>query len=383
MIDDFKISSYREILRLAKNNYRFISYNEIEFDQPFILWRHDCDISVNRSLKLAQVEREEGIKSTFFLLPHSEFYNLLEKAQFDIVNKIIDLGHNIGLHFDAQFFNIQSERELDDLVIKESSLIKDWFGITPNVFSFHNPNKFLLTCEKEVYGGLINCYSSIFKSKIAYCSDSNGYWRYKRLHDVISGGEEKYLQILTHPEWWQERPLAPRERVVRSIYGRAVANKNKYDEALMQGGRQNVAGLSSKFLFIKEDQPARFEILDFMNINEIYDSLFCELWRLLADQIKTLFYDYLKITGATIPDLFNEDFLSSAKIDNFITCFEQTFGNNFFSLFNCDRGKFIRFNRLKYGLNSKDINSMSTKLIEGCTFICELSYNILLWKKTL
>ena len=78
LLSDFTTESYAELLILAQENYTFTSYDQINTDNKFILWRHDVDFSLNRSLKLAQIEHEAGVRSTFFLNPHSDFYNLLE-----------------------------------------------------------------------------------------------------------------------------------------------------------------------------------------------------------------------------------------------------------------------------------------------------------------
>ena len=48
-------------------------------------------------------------------------------------------------------------------------------------FSFHNPQKTDYNYENFLYEGLVNCYSKKFKDDLPYCSDSNGYWRFRRL----------------------------------------------------------------------------------------------------------------------------------------------------------------------------------------------------------
>lgn len=239
-IEDFTITEYVDLLRVAKLNYQFINYEEIESASKFIIWRHDCDISLNRALRFAEIERAHSVYATYFLNPHCDFYNVLEKTQSKIIEKILDLGHGIGLHFDASFYDITSENQLDDLVAQEADWLKNWFGIQIKVFSFHNPTEFLLTCEENKYGDLINCYSSYFKQKVSYCSDSNGYWRFRRLREVLEQATDEKLHILTHPEWWQEKPMTPRDRVARSVEGRASAVMEAYDSFLEQCGRINV-----------------------------------------------------------------------------------------------------------------------------------------------
>lgn len=242
--NEFTTAQYQLLLVLAKQNYEFIKYSEIDFSKKFILWRHDCDFSLNRSLRLAAIENEMGVKSTFFLNPHSEFYNLNEKKQHHLVHSILALGHDIALHFDSDFYGLQLEDDLDLLVSREADLLEQWFGKKITAFSFHNPTEFTLNYMEEKYGGLINCYSSFFKEKISYCSDSNGYWRFQPLHDVLTAASDPFLQVLTHPGWWQERKMLPRERILRCINGRAKSVIDEYDEFLLSRQRRNI-GINS------------------------------------------------------------------------------------------------------------------------------------------
>lgn len=285
-IEDFTTTHYVELLRLAKLNYKFIGYREFAFGERVVLWRHDCDYSLNRSLRLAQLESQESVSSTYFLNPHCEFYNLLEKRQTEIVGKILLLGHDIGLHFDAAYYDIESEDQLDALVKREAGWLKNWFGVEPAAFSFHNPTEFLLSCERETYGGLINCYSRIFKTTIPYCSDSNGYWRFRRLSEVLESAQDPCLQVLTHPGWWQEAPLHPRERIFRSVYGRALAVMNLYDAGLQAHGRENFVGPAGSLRFLKEVDDVQYQLCDYLWNSRQLQSLFIELYRLQQRQIR-------------------------------------------------------------------------------------------------
>lgn len=239
-IDDFTIAEYKKLLTLAKSNYTFITYDQYQADFKSILWRHDCDLSLNRALRMAQIEHEEAISATYFINPHCDFYNPLEKSQSNLIRDIIRLGHQIGLHFDADYYDVTSEDQLDGLIAREARLLEEWFMIKINVFSFHNPSKVILQCEKDTYAGLINCYSRFFKQDVPYCSDSNGYWRFRRLKEVLAQATDPRLQVLTHPGWWQEDAMLPRERVIRAAEGRAAAVMTAYDAFLADHGRENV-----------------------------------------------------------------------------------------------------------------------------------------------
>ena len=239
--NDFIIKHYCELLKTAKKNYHPIFYNEINFDIKFVLWRHDCDYSLNRAYELARIENEMNVKSTYFINPHCWYYNIFEKSQTELIMKILDFGHKIGLHFDADYYDIKHENELDELVALEGKMLESFFDTQVEVFSFHDPTEYLLTCEKSEYGGMLNCYSRVFKDKVSYCSDSNGYWRNDRIHDVLKSAKGKYLQVLTHPGWWLRDVLQPRERILRAINGRRDNTIKLYDDGLKQFDRENIS----------------------------------------------------------------------------------------------------------------------------------------------
>lgn len=285
---DFSVTEYLRLIKLASLSYRPVTYREIPWGERFVLWRHDCDYSLNRALALAKIEAEMGLRSTFFVNPHCEFYNLLESGQLALVKELIQLGHDVGLHFDSAFYATASEDELHKQVSGEADLLEQFVGVRPAAFSFHNPSAFHLTCEADTYGGLINCYSKRFKTKVPYCSDSNGYWRFRRLFDVLSEARDPCLQVLTHPGWWQENPMPSRQRIFRCVYGRASATMRLYDQSLTEHGRENLSGKAQAIHFLKSSNPKLFDLFDYLWNTSSYQALFIELWRLHDTQVHRL-----------------------------------------------------------------------------------------------
>jgi peptidoglycan/xylan/chitin deacetylase (PgdA/CDA1 family) len=237
--EDFTIDNYRRLLKLAKAKFTFSLYDNYEQHDNFILWRHDIDLSVEYSLKLAKIEKEEGVVATYFVLPHSEYYSPLERQSLDQLHEIHDMGHEIGIHYDTHFYHVSNEEALEINLEKEKRLFKEVLGFEPKVFSYHNPDAFVLSCDKEYYAGLKNTYAKKIVGNVPYCSDSNGYWRYDRLEDKLKNPEVKNMQVLTHPEWWQEEVKRPSERIKKLIYGRADRNWEFYAAGLQRFGRDN------------------------------------------------------------------------------------------------------------------------------------------------
>lgn len=238
---DFTRENYRRLLRLAKQAYPFTTYPRADFKTRFVLWRHDVDMSIHASERLAAIEADEGVVSTFFVNPHCHYYNLFEPETRDRVKRIISLGHDLALHFDHAFHRVDSVAGLEAALRIEQRWLTELFGVPIDSFSFHDPGSFTHTCRNERYAGMINCYAERFQSAAGYCSDSNGYWRHRRLEDVLAAAADERLQVLTHPEWWQDTAMPPRQRVQLCIDGRAAYLTRRYDEGMKTVERLNVS----------------------------------------------------------------------------------------------------------------------------------------------
>lgn len=376
---DFTLDEYRILVRLARSSYLPSRYLDIPWGKRFILWRHDCDYSLNRALRLARIEREEGLCSTFFVNLHCDFYNVLEKGQSEIVRELISLGHDLGLHFDAAFYETRSEADLHEQVGREAQVLEGFFGVRPVAFSFHNPTAFHLTCEEPAYGGLVNCYSKKFKSEVPYCSDSNGYWRFRRLRDVLTSANDGCLQVLTHPGWWQEVPMAPRARIYRSAFGRARRVMEHYDRDLKDWGRENLSGFSQSIRFLESVAPRQFELCDYLwNVGQ-FRVLFTELWRMHEQQLVELCkVEVLRewgVSAAEASDVFSE---VSPSVDLSALPL-AVFGQTLSGLTGIEHVDYLQWRDVRDQLRGQAVSISDAALEEGCVFISSLIDSFASW----
>ena len=378
---DFTVNGYRELLVIAKKHYEFASYRAIPWGKRFILWRHDCDFSINRAHAIARIEAAEGVRATYFLNPHSEFYNLFEKKQNRLVLEILEMGHEIGLHFDADFHDISGEVALNEKIGMEAALFEQLYDVRPSAFSFHNPIAVHLSCEAETYSGLVNCYSRRFKAEVPYCSDSNGYWRFRRLQDVLKEGKDPCLQILTHPDWWQEVAMPPRQRVFRSVYGRAASALHYYDSSLELNDRPNHAGITVKLGFLKKIYPQLFSLYDYLWNAGHFQTLFFELWSLHEKQINKLCKAELHKQWGVPAVEVNMFFESTSLAINSLRLFAGVFGKTWqsaVSLQQSDQQNWIDLrNTLIYGRSSASLQQLE----DGCVFLCRAIESLAVWGK--
>jgi hypothetical protein len=237
--DVFTERGYAELVGLAASHYRFVTFAELDADPPIVLWRHDVDYSPQRGLALAQIEANRGVVATYFLNPHSDFYNLLEPATLRAIRGILVLGHRLGLHFDpVAVAGLPGER--DEWLARERDLLQNVFDTRVDAFSTHNPTEVPELERRPVVAAMVNAYGETVTERFAYCSDSNGVWRFRSLRDVLDARENPRLHVLTHPGWWTPEAMAPRARISRAIDGRAAATHERYDRLLEEAGRPNV-----------------------------------------------------------------------------------------------------------------------------------------------
>lgn len=247
--DDFTEANYRKLIRMAKRKWSIISYQQYKILGKACLWRHDVDFSINRALKIASIENAEEIRTTYFIHLHSVFYHPLDPESADKIKQIIAMGHNLGLHFDVQFYRDLSfagshnvtGKDILHMLRMEKEILENTFDYSIRVFSLHNPDFDIFPrIDDDEVEGMINAYSCYLRKNYFYVSDSNGHWRFKRLSDILEEGEEERIHVLTHPGWWTPDPMSPRDRISRCIEGRAKSQHLFYDRFHEESGRENI-----------------------------------------------------------------------------------------------------------------------------------------------
>jgi hypothetical protein len=199
-------------------------------------------MSLERAHWMARLEAELGIKANYFFMISSDFYNLFEQRSIKFVREIARLGHFVGVHLDAGL--VQTEKlelkHLEHLLETHISIFKNIVGLTPCSVSYHNPTVTnALEFRGDKLGTLWNAYSLELQREYKYVSDSNGYWRFERLGEVLSSGKYERLHVLTHPEWWTKTAMMPRDRVELIAQNRVSSTMDDYDNLLLVNGRLN------------------------------------------------------------------------------------------------------------------------------------------------
>nr|WP_314566430.1 hypothetical protein [uncultured Pseudomonas sp.] len=246
-VTGFSELNYRTLLLETVSQYKCVGFDILakqELPDQFAILRHDIDFSPIRALALAKIEAEVGIKSSYTVLLTGEYYNPFEKKVQQTLIEIDRLGHHVGLHFDAAWYSISREKDLEDSLSCETKILKRLLEKKEDMafFSFHNTTPFTMECKERSYAGLWNAYAGILQSEVQYTSDSNGYWIHRSWNELLSENHKR-IQVLTHPEWWCKCDAEPGEKIAKAIFDRALQGWGDYDELLRKLGRINVTGL--------------------------------------------------------------------------------------------------------------------------------------------
>jgi len=197
---NFTLEHYKEILETARNGWNFSDFLNKEFSEKVIYLRHDIDVSLRNALALAEIEKEVGVCSTFFVRINSPFYNALSFENINILKRISRMRHNIGLHYDR-------EEIKEEDVEKEHRLLSNFINVD-RVVSFHRPSEDLLGLNLKNFTSV---YSDYFFRKIEYISDSNRALKRGCILEFLKKHPAKNIQILVHPFWWNERTMELRD----------------------------------------------------------------------------------------------------------------------------------------------------------------------------
>ena len=172
--------------------------DEIRLRNDLII-RHDIDFDVTYAKKIAMIENSLGIKSTFFFLLRSPFYNIMEKETFETINSIKDSGHEISIHFDSSNYE-----DIESGVKYELSLFYDLFKVKPKIISVHRPDTIFIENKVKI-NNIAHTYEPRFFKEIKYVSDSRGSFRYGHPFDTKEYIDRYSLHLCIHPIWWMTK----------------------------------------------------------------------------------------------------------------------------------------------------------------------------------
>ena len=220
-LKDFTYDGYVRFLRFLKRRYEIGPLSQFSrAKDPYLILRHDVDGSLEAALKMARIDNDLEIRSTFFVMFSYKFYNILEKEDLAMLREISKLGHEIGLHYDIAVYRDYG-RDLEQTLKKEIELLE--YLVDSRVLSIacHNPS---INKDDPFLGlrGYINAYNSKYCEN--YTSDSCRAWCLKDLSRLLNSNLRR-VQLLIHPFLWTD-DVCGRDAILQRLF-RKIEEKNE------------------------------------------------------------------------------------------------------------------------------------------------------------
>lgn len=220
----FTYDAYCALIDLLKShNYPTVGYQEALACPRCAVLRHDVDTSLNKAAEMAEIEAGKGVKATYFILLTTDLYNAASLHGQKAIDRILDAGHDVGLHFDEALYKNCSAEQLVHAVLREKNILSDICRRDITTMSLHRPSVGMLNSDFQI-PGMLNVYGNTFFRQFKYVSDSRRNWR-EPVIDVINSGEYQQLHILTHPFWYHNEEKDLHATVADFVNG---ANEERY-----------------------------------------------------------------------------------------------------------------------------------------------------------
>lgn len=132
---DFSFATYKSIItQLRAYDYTITDYETYKSTSKPAILRHDIDFSIEANFNFSLFEDELGVKSTYFVLLSTGFYNPMLKNNRLMLKDMLKRGHKIGLHFDTTAYD-----DWKDKITAEKTILENIIDSEVKVISFHRP----------------------------------------------------------------------------------------------------------------------------------------------------------------------------------------------------------------------------------------------------
>ena len=226
-ISDFSLDNYRNLITaLLSEGYNFVTFNEYcrgVDDDYFVVLRHDVDKLPQNALRMARIEHDLGVKSTYY------FRKINGSFESQFIREIAALGHEIGYHYED--FSA-ANGDVNKAICNFKSNLSQLRELVPvSTIAMHgaplckSDNRFLwLLYDFEWFNIIGEPYITPDFTSVAYLSDTGGHWNNTKfsvrdktdgevnmpsfnstcelIEAVKNGSFPQKIILLSHPQRW-------------------------------------------------------------------------------------------------------------------------------------------------------------------------------------
>lgn len=197
----FTRRSYAAMIDTAlAGGYRFIGYDDsrpARGDERLCILRHDIDVDPGAALELAEIEADRRVRATYFVMTRSPVYNPFGRANQDLLRRIAELGHWIGLHYDLAFK--PDDAAVEHWIATEAEILATMLGVEVRSVAFHQPGLAAEDPASVRPDGLISAFDF---PDFTYISDANKTMRAGSFVRLFREASIPRIQLCIHPLWW-------------------------------------------------------------------------------------------------------------------------------------------------------------------------------------
>jgi len=224
---DFTLQKYKELCEAIMEEYTPTTVKSYLTKKPsgeLVILRHDVDRKPENALKMAKIENDLGITSTYYFRKKKDVFTP------EIIKEIANMGHEIGYHYEVLE---KAKGDLEKAIrIFEEELKKFREICDVKTICMHG-NPLSKWVNKDIwkkydfkdFGIIGEPYLSIDYKNVLYLTDTGRKWnsrfsvkdvvgansqrneKIKSTDDVIrmiNGGDIEQICILAHPERWSD-----------------------------------------------------------------------------------------------------------------------------------------------------------------------------------
>lgn len=214
----FSLNDYVALLiRLRAVGYKYDLVSHIKEADPsakVAYIRHDIDLHICGIEQMATEEAARGVHATYYI-PLTLHFNPLYPENQRTLRYIVDLGHEIGLHYDLETYPIdpdEARRHLD----WEVSILSEIVGQPVRTICMHQPHQ-----DKpdpfQTIDDYIHPHNPCYQEGLLYVSDSCRAWRDRSLLTCFGPNPPRRLLLNIHPELWLDGTVGDRMQYLDQV----------------------------------------------------------------------------------------------------------------------------------------------------------------------
>lgn len=198
---------------------------------PTIYLRHDIDVHIAGIERIAEIEAANNVTATYYVLL-TQHYNPMQTDNRKILRRLIELGHEIGLHYDLATY--PQDLDVAQAHLRwEAAVLAEIVGAPIRTITMHQPHKglpdpFLMQDE------YIHPHSPKFQADLVYVSDSCRAWRDETLLNCFGPNPPRRLLLTTHPELWLKGTVNSRMAYLQILTENATRPYRNYIDKIVR-----------------------------------------------------------------------------------------------------------------------------------------------------